>query len=112
MIEWTQITPFVSLIVSALLPWILTRKIHQDMEPLLEKALKARPTSDDVRALIEDSAKKAEDAVRREYVNKEAFARMEARLDAVASKESVVRLSGQMDSVEKQLSRLLTILDK
>ena len=112
MIEWTQIAPFVSIVISGFLPWVLTRKIHQDMEPMLEKALKARPTAEDVRTLIEDSAKKAEDAVRREYVNKEAFARMEVRLDAVASKESVARLSGQIDNVEKQLTRLLTILDK
>lgn len=111
MIQWTDIAPFASLILSGFLPWVLSRKIHQDIEPMLDKALKARPSSDEVRALIDDNTKRTEESMRREYATKEALARLEARFDSLASKEAVAKLSSQIDGMDATLNRLLNLME-
>lgn len=109
-IEWSYVSPFVSILLAVFLPWILTRKIHQDMEPMLEKALdraiKDRPDSESVRKAIQEAVKFTEESVRREYATKESMARLEERLDSLASKEAVMRLSTQIENVMTLLEKL------
>jgi len=109
-IEWSNVAPFISIICAVFLPWVLTRKIHQDMEPALEKALdhaiRNRPDTEAVRKAIQEAVKDTEDSVRREYATKEGLARLEERLDSLASKEAVMRLSTQIENVMTLLEKL------
>lgn len=80
------------------------------MEPMLEKALdraiKDRPDSESVRKAIQEAVKFTEESVRREYATKESMARLEERLDSLASKEAVMRLSTQIENVMTLLEKL------
>lgn len=101
-------------IFSTFIPWMFSRKIAQDTEGLIEKnvdkALKTRPTEERVRDLLKEEIRDQEKLAADRFATKEAFARFEARIetkiDSLASKESVASLSTQVDSMVKIMERL------
>lgn len=104
------------ILLGSFLPWVFSKKIKDDAEVLvnkrLDEKLESRPTEDKVREILEQEVRKQEGAAMDRFATKEAFARLEARietkLESLASKESVAALSSDVST----LIRLTEKMDK